>query len=115
MLTAEQAKTFVRGLLPLVEETGCRVVLADFAAKGKPERTEDPNGPMVIEASHLNLAAVGQPEQVSALLQRLGDYRPRIWVDSCQLDFADGNSRRMECNLTLTLYTMGNRKEPARE
>jgi hypothetical protein len=115
VLTAEQAKTFARGLLPLVEEAGCVVILADFVPKGKLERTEDPNGPVVIEASHVNLAAVGQPEQVSTLLQRLGDHRPRIWVDSCQLDFPDGNAKRMECSLTLTLYTTGNRKEPARE
>jgi len=115
VFTADQARTFARGLLPLVEETGCVVVLADFPGKGKPERTEDPNGPVVIEACHLNLTAVGQPEQVSALLQRLGDHRPRIWVDSCQLDFPDGNPRRMECHLALTLYTIKNRTAPAQE
>jgi hypothetical protein len=115
VFTAEQAKTFLRGLLPLVEETGCVVVLADFAGKGKPERIEDPNGPVVVEASHPSLDAEGRPEQVSALLQRLGDHRPRIWMDSCQLDLAPGDSGRMACHLALTFYTVGNRTEPAKE
>jgi hypothetical protein len=115
VLTADQAKTFGRGLPRLVEEAGCTVLLADFAPKGKAERTEDPNGPVVIAASHLNLSVAGQPEQISLLLRRLGDHRPRIWVDSCQLDDADGKAGRMECSLTLTLYTVEDRKEPARE
>lgn len=112
---AEQAKAMVRGLLPLVEETGCLIVAADFAAQGKPERTEDPNGFVVVEAAHLSLDVTGQPEQVSTLFQRLGDHRPRIWVDSCQIEFADGNAGRMQCRLALTGYAVGNRKEPAHE
>jgi hypothetical protein len=111
----EQAQMSVKGLLPLVEGTGCEIVLADFAPKGKPERTEDPNGPVAIEAAHLNLVATGQPEQVATLLQRLEGRRPRVWVDSCELDFRGGNEGRVECNLLLTLYTIEIRKEPARE
>jgi hypothetical protein len=113
VFTAEQAKAFVRGLLPLVEESGCAVVRADFAGDGKTTRIEDPNQTLVIEVSHLNLDALGQPEQISALLQRLRDHRPRIAVDSCQVEFSDRDSGRIECNLVLTLYTAGNRKGPA--
>jgi hypothetical protein len=113
VFTADQAKAFVRGLLPLVEETGCVVVLADFAGNKKTARIEDPNQTLVIEVSHLNLDTVGRPEQISALLQWLRDHRPRICVDSCQVDFSDGDSGRIECNLALTLYTVGNREVPA--
>lgn len=113
VFTAEGAKAFVRGLLPLVEETGGVVVLADFTGNGKTNRIEEPNAPMVIDVSHLSLIALGQPDQVSALLQRLGDNRPRIWIDSCQCDFSDGDSGQVECNLVLTLYAVENRKEPS--
>jgi hypothetical protein len=115
VFTADQAKTFVRSLLPLVEETGCAVVRADFVGEGKTTRIADPNQTVVIDVSHLNLDALGQPEQISALLQRLRDSRPRIWVDSCQFDFSNGDSTRIECNLALTLYAVGNRKGPGGE
>jgi hypothetical protein len=113
VFTAQQARAFVRGLLPLVEQTGCTVVLADLASRGKTTRIEDPNEGVVIEASHLNLDAVGQGQQVSLLLQQLGDQRPRVWVDSCQLDVVDTDAGRMECHLALTLYTVESRRETA--
>jgi hypothetical protein len=115
VFTADQAKTFVRSLLPLVEETGCTVVMADFAGGGKTTRVEDPNQTVVIEISHLNLDALGQPGQVSALLERLRDNRPRISIDSCQFDFLDGGSGQVGCHLAVTLYAVGNRKAPGGE
>jgi len=113
VFTADDAKAFVRGLLPLVEETGCVVVLADFAGPGKADRVEEPNQPVVIEASHVNLVVRGQVDTLSLLLQRLGDHRPKIWIDSCQCDFAEGGARQAECSLALTLYAAQDRLEPA--
>lgn len=110
VFTADQAKTFVRSLLPLVEETGCAVVTADFTGGGKTTRLEDPNQTVVIEMSHLSLDALGQPAQVSTLLERLRDSRPRISIDSCRFDFPDGGSGPVECHLALTVYAVGNRK-----
>ena len=115
VFTADQAKTFARSLLPLVEETGCAVVTADFAGAGKTTRVEDPNQTAVIAISHLSLDALGQPEQVSTLLERLRDYRPRISIDSCRVDFPDGGSGPVDCHLAITIYTVGNRRVPGGE
>ena len=109
VFTAQEAKAFVRGLLPLVEETGCTVVVADFAGNDKTMRIEEPNGPLVVEISHPSLVVWGQPDQVLALLQRLRDNRPKVWIDSCQCDFSDRGAGRVECNLVLTLYAAENR------
>ena len=115
VFTADRAQTFVRGLLPLVEETGCVVVRADFSSDAKVERLGEPNQPMVMEVSQMNLEVLGQSDQVSALLRRLGDSRPRVWIDSCQCDFSGGDSGPVGCSLVLTLYTVVARQEPARE
>jgi len=115
VFTREGARTFVRSLLPLVEETGCVVVRADFGSDRKPERFGEPNLPAVIEVSHLNLDTLGQQEQVLALLQRLRDSRPRAWIDSCECDFSGPEAGPMECNLVLTLYTVVERGDPGRE
>jgi hypothetical protein len=110
VFTVEGARVFVRDLLPLVEATGCAVVLADFTGKGKAERRDEPNAPVALEASPLHLVASGTPDRVSALLQRLVDHRPRVWIDSCQCDFSEGQTEAVECSLVLTLYTIRQRQ-----
>lgn len=115
VFTGEQAKAFVRGLLPLVEETGCAVIRADFSPDAKTQRLDEPNLPMVIEVSRMTLDVLGRLDQVSALLQRLRDSRPRAWIDSCQCDFSGGEAGQVECNLALALYTIVDRQEPAPE
>jgi len=103
VFTAVGARAFARGLLPLVEEVGCLVVAADFAGPGRAGRSREADAPAGIEMMHVNLAALGQPDQVSALLQWLGEHRPRVWIDSCRGDVSDGQAGRVACTLTLTL------------
>ena len=115
VFAVEQAKAFARGLLPLVEETGCAVLRADFKPDPRTQRLDEPNLPVVIEVSRMNLDVLGQPDQVSALLQRLRDSRPRAWIDSCQCDFSGPDAGQVECNLALALYIIIDRREPGPE
>ena len=109
IFTAQEAKAFVRCLLPLVEETGCVVVMADFAGKEETTRIEEPNVPLVMDVFHPSLVVSGSSDQVLALLQRLQDSRPRVWIDSCQCDFPDGGTGQAECSLVLALYVAEDR------
>jgi hypothetical protein len=111
VFTEEQAKAFVRGLLPIVEETGCAVLRAEFNPDAKTQRLDEPNLPVVIEVSRMNLDVLGQLDQVSALLRQLRDSRPRAWIDSCQCDFSGGATGQVECNLALALYVIVDRQE----
>ncbi len=115
VFTGEQARAFVRGLLPVVEETGCTVLRADFNPDAKTQRLDEPNVPVVIDVSRVNLDVLGQPDQVSVLLQQLRDSRPRAWIDSCQCDFSGGETGQVECNLVLALYVLADAREPAPE
>jgi hypothetical protein len=110
VFTVEQAKAFVQGLLPLVEETGCAVLRADFKPDTRTQRLDEPNVPVVIEVSRMNLDVLGQPDQVSALLGRLRDSRPHAWIDSCRCDFSGGAAAPVECNLALALYIIVERQ-----
>ncbi len=112
VFSVDSAQTFLGGLLPLVEETGCTVVLAECAGQGKVSPTADPNMSPVLEVYHPGLVAAGQPDQVAALLQRLQDHRPRVWIDSCRCDFSNGGSGLVECNLVLALYVGQDRRVP---
>ncbi|MCL5279276.1 MAG: hypothetical protein M1376_05145 [Planctomycetes bacterium] len=122
VFTVEQAKAFARGLLSVVEETGCTVLRADFNPDVNTQRLDEPNLPVVIEVSRMTLDVLGPLDRVSALLQQLRDSRPRAWIDSCQCDFSGGDgfpnamnrvwgpeAGQVECNLALALYTVGER------
>lgn len=115
VFTEEQAKAFVRGLLPVVEKTGCEVLRAEFNPDARMPRLDEPNLPVVIEVSLVNLDVLGQLDQVSALLQQLRDGRPRAWIDSCRCDFPGGDAGQVECNLALALYVIVDRQDPARK
>ncbi len=115
VFTVEQAKAFGRGLLPLVEEMGCTVLRADFYPDARTQRLDEPNLPVVIEVSRMNLDVLGHLDQVSALLQQLRDSRPRAWIDSCQCDFGGPDAGQVACNLAFTLYIILDRQEPAPE
>jgi hypothetical protein len=108
VFTTDGARAFLQGLLPLVEEVGCTIVLADLVGDNKTTRIEEPNVPIVVEVSHPSLVVSGQPDQVCALLQRLQENRPRVWIDFCQCDFPEGGTGPAECNLVLALYAVEN-------
>ncbi len=109
VFTPQEAQAFLHGLLPLVEETGCTVVVADLAGHDKTAPIAEPNVPLVVDMFRPSLVVSGRADQVLALLQRLRDHRPRVWIDSCQCDFPDAGAGPLECSLGLALYATENR------
>ncbi len=109
VFTTQEAQAFLRGLLLLVEETGCTVVVADLAGHDKTTPIEEPNAPLVVDVFRPSLAVSGGADQILTLLQRLRDHRPRVWIDSCQCDFSDAEEGPLECSLGLALYATENR------
>ncbi len=107
VFTIQEAQAFLRGLLPLVEETGCTVVVADLAGHDRTAPIEEPNVPLVVDVFHPSLVVSGGADQILVLLQRLRGHRPRVWIDSCQCDFSDAEP--LGCSLVLALYATEHR------
>jgi hypothetical protein len=106
LFTPDQAQAFARGLLPLVAVTGCDVVRADFTDRGRTVPSPDPNAPVSIVVSPLSLEVSGQPAQITAVLERMRDHRPKVWIDSCRIDFPEARAGPLACHLVLTLYVV---------
>jgi hypothetical protein len=100
----EESEAFLRGLQALVETTGCAMTEADFTQEKEAKRTEDPNVPVCLKASHADLTVAGSFDQIVSLLRMLQQQRQKVWVDSCRLDLVEPRKGRLQCQLGLTIY-----------
>ncbi len=107
LFTPDESRQFRRDLQALVETTGCMMLAADFTQNEEEDPAlEDPNTPVLVEASHADLTVAGSYEQIVSLLQTLREQRQKIWVDSCDLDLVDPRNGRLECRFGLTIYAI---------
>lgn len=110
LFTPAQAKGFLGSLQSFVEQSGCRVVTADFSGEARAEpsgKIKEAGGATAFLAA---VTVVGAYDQIVALLERLQTNRPKVWVDSCGLKLSDVRTGRLECRLALTLYALGDKE-----
>ncbi len=106
LFTADESTMFLRDLQTLVETTGCVMIAADFTRDEEAPAIEDPNVPVIVEASHADLTVAGFYEQIVSLLRTLRERRQKVWVDSCDLNLVDPRNGRLECQFGLTVYAV---------
>lgn len=114
VFTREQARVFLRDLQPLVEQTGCGLVVADFTGGDDAGQAREPRKPAAARASHVSLTVQGQYDQLVALVERLRSNRQKVWVDSCHIERFPARPGQLRCRLALTMYTLLDPGEPHR-
>jgi len=105
-------KEFVRCLLPLIEATGCTVVVADFTGGTDTITVPDPNESLIVVVNSANVTVLGQHDEIVALLKRLQTHRPKVWIDACRIGLFDKRSAQLECSLVLTVQVIRGQEEP---
>jgi hypothetical protein len=108
--TREEARTFLGNLQSFVEQTGCKVAAADLTSDGRTGQPRESKELASVVTSQVDLTAVGQYDQIIALLERLQGNRRRIRVDSCGLKLSDMRSGRLECKLILILHALSDKE-----
>ena len=104
LFTCEEAKAFIQNLQTVVERSGCTMAKADFIGGKKADKAAEPNLPIRVEPSGVDVTVVGEYGRVIMLLGLLRGQRQRIQVDSCRMDLLDPRSGRLECRLGLTIH-----------
>lgn len=120
----------VRSLPELVEQTGCTVIVADFTGSGDPGpgRGAEPNTAFTIRRAGVTVR--GTLDQIAALLDRLQEHRPKVWVDAFRMErsatppdpqrtgkaesavgpdrepFSEPGADLFKCQLAMTMYTL---------
>ncbi|MBN1506217.1 MAG: hypothetical protein JW955_05200 [Sedimentisphaerales bacterium] len=106
LFTSAQAKGFLGSLQPFVEQSGCKVIAADFSGEGQTGSSSKGKEAAAVTTSRVAVTVVGSYDQTIALLDRLQTNRPKIWVESCSLKLSDVRTGRLECRLVLALHAV---------
>lgn len=106
LFAVDESTAFLRDLQALVETTGCVMIAADFTRDEESPEDDDPNAPVLLEASHADLTVTGSYNQIVSLLRTLRERTQRVWVDSCDLNLVDPRNGRLECRFGLTIYAV---------
>lgn len=107
MFTPDEAEVFFGDLQTIAEETGCTVHALNLVGnkpssrdKRKPEDTSD------ITANSATLTVSGRYNSIFALVEKLQNHAKKVWLDSFDMKVVDFSSGRIECNMTITIYTI---------
>jgi len=112
LFTLAEAKAFLGSLQSFVEQTGCKVITADFTSPtdDRPGQTRESKERAPAIASHVDLTVTGLYDQIISLLGRLQTNPKKVWVDSCGMRRSEPRSGRLECRLSLTLYAQSEKE-----
>lgn len=103
LFTQDESRRFIHDLQDLVENAGCAVIAVDFTGDDDTAVATDPNVSVAVRSFCLGVTAIGQQEQIVALLRSLRERRPRVWVHSCRLEPHDSHGGRLKACLSLAL------------
>lgn len=104
--TREESEAFTHNLQSFIEQVGCSIVIADFTYGSDGKQDRGPGMPAAVQDYHIGVIVWGYYDEITALLDRLQNNQPIVWVDSCRMDLLDARGGMLECRLALTTYVL---------
>ena len=106
LFTPNEAKEFLSDLEVTAKETDCAVYSLNFGvSKPVPEnkQNKDASG---ISANSAMLVVIGVYDNIIRLVEKLQMRTQGVWIDSLKMETLDGDSTRLKCDMTITIYTI---------
>jgi Tfp pilus assembly protein PilO len=107
LFTRDEAEELFSNLQAVAEGTGCTVhafnLVGNKPSSGDRQKPEDTSG---VTANSAKLTVSGQYNSIFELMGKLQDCAKKVWLDSFEMKLVDFSSGRLECNMTLTIYTI---------
>jgi len=98
---------FLTTLQDIASRTGCIIRSFSFVPgqqSGESDAAADTTG---ISSKRASMSISGKYESVISMLRALQDYKRRIWIDSLRLQPSDSGFTRLKCDISLTMYSLG--------
>ena len=107
LFVPDRAKAFFSDLQSIAEGAGCTVselnLIGNKPSSRDKRKTEDTSG---VAASSAAMTVSGQYNNILALVEELQSHPKKIWLDSFEMKVVDVSSGRLECKMTITVYTI---------
>ncbi len=105
--TPDRAEAFFSDLQTIAEGTGCTVnALKLVGNKQSPRDKRKPEDASGITANSATLTVSGRYNSIFALVEKLQNQAKKVWLDSFEMKVVDLSSGRLECSMTITIYTI---------
>jgi Tfp pilus assembly protein PilO len=107
LFAPDRAKALFSDLQSIAEGAGCTVselnLIGNKPSSRDKRKTEDTSG---IAANSAALTVSGQYNNILALVEELQNHPKKVWLDSFEMKIVDLSSGRLECKMTITVYTI---------
>jgi Tfp pilus assembly protein PilO len=107
LFAPDRAKAFFSDLQSIAEGAGCTVnalnLIGNKPSSRDKRKTEDTSG---VAANSAALTVSGQYSNILALVEELHNHPKKVWLDSLEMKIVDLSSGRLECKMTVTVYTI---------
>jgi hypothetical protein len=102
----EAKQFFFSGIQAAAEQTNCIVNSLKFPQDRKRDSASQLS--QAVEASRMALSVTGGYRNIVAIINKLQDRPERVWIDSLRIKSTA--SGLLQCNMTITIYVMHNKK-----
>lgn len=107
LFAPEEAEALFSDLQAIAEEAGCTVhalnLVGNKPSSRDKQKTEDTSG---VTANSATLTVSGGYNSIFRLVEELQNHAKKIWLDSLEMKVVDFSSGRIECSMTITIYTI---------
>jgi Tfp pilus assembly protein PilO len=107
LFVPDRAKALFSDLQSIAEGAGCAVselnLIGNKPSSRNKRKTEDASG---VAANSAEMTVSGQYSNILALVEELQNHPKKIWLDSFEMKIADVSTGRLECKMTITVYTI---------
>ena len=107
LFAPEEAKAFFSDLQAIAEGAGCTVhalnLIGNKPSSRDQQKTEYASD---IIANSATLTVLGQYNSIFGLVEKLQNHAKKIWLDSLEMRIVDLGTGRLECSMTITVYTI---------
>ena len=100
----EDAKTFLTGIQSLAETSGCQITNLKLSPQ-KPIIVKD-NESVDINQYQVNMSLLGGYGNIVKFLNTLQNRPAKVWIDTINVSMKQASSGYLNCNMTLSIYTL---------
>lgn len=110
LFTPDETKEFFGDLQAISEETGCTVHSLNLVVSEPLFGDKRSKNTSSIIANGATLSVIGQYNSIIRLVEKLQNHAKRVRMDSFKMGIIDSGSAQLKCNMTITIYTIQDRK-----